>query len=257
VVGLVLLGAVGFVEKIFSVEFSKNLRILFITIFISFSVGNLFYSHYKENSVNLKLQTGKEQIADLTKKEADLRQKLHQTEGDLGSAKGQIADLTEKNRHLQQDVKEAHDAAAAAKAETDALTEYGEVATYTFYGLQQSGQFLSPFTPVSKWTEGYLTVSNNKYLFKCTTDAIKHYKDLIIKCPKFPFPYLALSGCLLKHGDPSWRHYAIEAQTIMKQTTKTPLHSKDHDGWLAQVNKFLDPAQMNSVVVEEEIHKSE
>ncbi len=256
-VGLLFLGSVGYVEKIFNVEVPKKPRILFLVIFVFLSLGSLIYSQYKEKVGEKASRASKGQIADLTKKESDLRHKIQQNEGDLESAKRQIADLTEKNDHLQQQSKEAQDAAAVAKAETKAFAEYGKVATYTFNGLQQSGQFLSPFTPVSKWTEGYLTVRNNKYWFKCTPDSIRHYQDLINESPKFPFPYLALSQCLLRIGDSSWGKYASKAQAILRKTTKIPLHSKDHDGWLEQVTKLLDPAQMKNVVVEGKIHKSE
>jgi hypothetical protein len=228
-VGLLIIGTIGYLEKIFNIEIPKILRILLLSLFILLSVSNLIYSKYKENSIRQELQNAKDATA------------LY---------KGQISNIIENNSNLQKKLKEAQD-------NINALSEYGEVSTYTFYGDQQSGQWLSPFTPVSKWTEGYLTVTNNLYYFKRTPDAIRHYKDLIKKCPKFPFPYLALSQSLKNNGDPSWKQYAIKAQSIMRKTTKIPLHSKDHDGWLEQVNKILDPNQMNSVIIRGNIHKSE
>jgi hypothetical protein len=216
-VGLLLLGSVGYVEKILRFEVPKTLRILFLIIFVLLSLGSLIYSQYKENVGEQASKAAKGQIVDLTKKESGLRDQVQQNEGDLESAKGQIAELTQKTRYLQQQSKEAQDAAAAAKAETKAFTEYGEVATYTFYGLQKSGQWLSPFTPVSKWTEDYLTVRNNEYWFKCTPDSIRHYQDLINEYPKFPFPYLALSQCFQRTGDSLWKDYATNPSSAVQK----------------------------------------
>ena len=264
VVGLLILGTIGYVEKIFNIEIPNKIRILLLCLFIFLSVGNLIYSNFKERSLNWKLQQTKEvgefskgQITDLAEKERDLRQQLQKAENSTTLAKAQISDLIENNRILQQQLKEAQDNATSARNEINDLAEYGEVSTYTFHGYQESGLMLSPFTPASKWTDGYLTISNNIYLFKCTPDAIEHYKVLINKCPKFPFPYLALAGCLLNNEDPSWRQYAIKAQSIMKKTTKIPLHCKAHDGWLEQVNRLLDPNQMKSVFVKGGLQKSE
>jgi hypothetical protein len=131
------------------------------------------------------------------------------------------------------------------------------VATYNFGGYQQSGQWLSPFTPVSKWTNGYLTVRDGVYTFDCSQNSMDYYENIIKKCPKFPFPYLALSQCLLNRKDPSWKEYAAKAQSILNKTTEIPLHSQDHDGWLEQVNKILDPTQINSVLSPRKKHESE
>jgi hypothetical protein len=128
------------------------------------------------------------------------------------------------------------------------LSEYGEVATYNFDGYQKSGRFLFPSTPLSNWNKGYLTKRDGMYLFNCSQDSIEHYKDVINKHPSFPFPYIALSGCLYKKNDPSWKEYAVKAQTILRKTTKIPLHSADHDGWLINIEKFLDPLQTESVI---------
>jgi cell division protein FtsL len=255
-IGLIILGAFGYIEKIFNTEITKRIRITLLSIFIILSAGNIFYAYYKEYNTNQKVQQAKEaaeiakkQVVDLSKKEQHLRQKLYEVENANSIAQSHIANLIEKDRNLHQQLEEAENSAKAAKKQINDLSDYGEVATYTFDGYQQSGLFLSPFTPVSKWAYGYLTVSNNNYLFNCNPDAMKHYKEIINKYPKFPFPYLALSGCLLKNQDPSWKKYAMKAKSILEITTIIPLHCEAHDGWLKQVNKILDPNQINNVFI--------
>lgn len=199
-VGIFIIGAIGYMEKIFSVELPRATRLILFSLLSVLFIFNSLYTYNKDKMANEKV-------------------------------------LNAENSALQ------------AREQISSLTEYGEIATYTFKGLQQSGQFLSPFTPVSKWTEGYLNVENNQYYFSCTNDAIEHYNNLIDTFPRFPFPYLALSGCLRKNNDASWRDYAIKARSILEKTTMIPLHCKEHDGWLEQINKLLDPNKINEVLI--------
>jgi hypothetical protein len=229
-IGLLVLGGLGYVERILNLNFSRTWLLFLLVSFVTVFAGNYVYSLFKEHSLNQRLETAEgtttsavRQIDTLERKQHDLTEKLRLAEEDAAQAKKQIADLS----------------------------EYGDVATYDFYGYQQSGQFLSPFTPVAKWGEGYLTVRDGVYFFTCGPDSMAHYEDIIGKCPKFPFAYLAVSGCLLGKKDPSWKKYAEMAQEILQKTTKIPLHCQDHDGWLEQVNKILDPAQLDKVFVSE------
>jgi hypothetical protein len=224
-IGLIILGAFGYLEKIFNIDITRRTRITFLTVFLILSAGNLFYAHYTN-------------------------QKIQQANDAAEIAKNQFVDLSEKEQELREKLEEAESSAKLARKQLKDLSDYGEVATYAFDGYQQSGQFLSPFTPVSKWSQGYLTVTDNKYLFKCSPEAMKHYQDIIDKFPRFPFPYIALSGCLLKNQDPSWREYAMRAKSIFEITTQIPLHCKVHDGWLEQVNKILDPKQLRDVYID-------
>jgi energy-coupling factor transporter transmembrane protein EcfT len=248
-IGLVILGTLGHVERIFKIKWSKKWTIFLLILFLLLSGAYITTSFTRSRH-------SEGQIVSLSKKESGLRKDLKQAENDLAVAKEHVASLIEKERELRQKLQEAEEVASITKEQIADLSEYGEVATYTFSGYQESGKFVSP-TPVSNWAEGYLTVSNNNYLFKCSHDAIEYYKELINKYPKFPFPYLALSACLLNNRDPSWKQYAMKAQSILKKTTKVSLHCKAHDGWLEQVNKILDPNQLDTVFTKGKLHKSE
>jgi cell division protein FtsB len=229
--GLLILGTLGHVERIFNVKWSKKWSILFLLLFILFSGWNIKRSWHAEDTA------------------ATTEKKINNLNGENKGQKGQIANLTKENEERRKEVEQAKNDVAAAKEELVNLSEYGEVATYTFKGYQQSGLFLSPFTPVSKWTDGYLTIREGDYFFNCSQDSINHYKNIIEKYPKFPFAYIALSRCLLDRKDSSWRQYAVKAQSILRKTTKIPIHCKEHDGWLEQVNKILDPTRLNSVLI--------
>lgn len=195
---------------------------------MTLSAGNYAYSLYKERSLNRRLKSA---------------------ENTAASASGQIGTLESKQQALTERLRQAEDDAAKAKKQIGDLSEYGDIATYNFSGYQQSGLFLSPFTPVAKWDEGYVTIRDGNYFFTCSPDSMAHYKNVIKKSPKFPFVYLAVSACLLNKKDPSWKKYAATAQSILQKTTRIPLHCQAHDGWLEQVNKIMDPAQLSSVVV--------
>jgi hypothetical protein len=227
-IGLVVLGGLGYVERILNLKLSRTWGVVLLVLFVMLSAGNYTYTLLKERSLNQRLKSAEStaastgrQIGAFESKQLDLTEKLTQAEDDAAKAKKQIADLS----------------------------EYGDIATYNFSGYQQSGQFLSPFTPVAKWDEGYLTIRDGVYYFSCGPDSMTHYENVIKKSPIFPFAYFAVSACLLKKKDPSWKKYAAMAQSILQKATKIPLHCQAHDGWLEQANKILDPAQLSSVFV--------
>ncbi len=190
-IGLLVLGTIGYFEKIFNLHIPRRLCTVFLIIYISLYITNIIYSHHKENNA---------------------KQKLY-----------------------------------GAEARLNNITEYGDVATYTFNGYQKFGVIAFPCTPVVNWNVGHIINENNFYHSECSADDLQYYINIIAKCTKFPFPYIAVSLCLLANHDHTWKTYALKAKSILEITTTIPLHCKDHDGWLVQINKLLDPAQRNSV----------
>lgn len=85
-IGLVILGTLGHVERIFNIKWSRKWSILFLLLFILFSAGNIIRSKHSEDAAT----TYKGQIADLTKKEDELRKELKQAKDDATIAKGQV-----------------------------------------------------------------------------------------------------------------------------------------------------------------------
>jgi hypothetical protein len=222
--GLIVLGAFGYAGKILNVNWPRKWMTALSALFIVLSAVQTIHDR-------------------------DTLKALREAEYSVGLGNMQIAELAQTERDLQKKLRQAESAHATARDQVTYVAEYGQVATYTFDGYQQSGQSLSPFTPVSRWTRGRLRVHDGAYFFDCSPNSVSHYENLIRKCPQFPFPYLALSQCVLNKGDPSWRGHAADAQAILSKTTKLPLHSRDHELWLESVNKLLDPTQMAGVLV--------
>jgi hypothetical protein len=81
-IGLFILGALGHVERIFNIKWSRKWSIFVLFLFILFSVGNIVKSKHSER-----------EIADLIKSEGDLRKELKQANNAATIFKGQIADL--------------------------------------------------------------------------------------------------------------------------------------------------------------------
>jgi hypothetical protein len=222
--GLLVLGAFGYAEKVLNINWPRRWMTALSVLFIVLSAVQIIHDR---NTLKA----------------------LREAEYSAGMDNMLIAELAQKERDLQKKLLQTETAHATARDQVTYVAEYGQVATYTFDGYQQSGQALSPFTPVSRWTKGHLRVHDGTYFFDCSSGSVRHYENLIRKSPQFPFPYLALSQCLLNKGDPSWRGHAADAQAILSKTTKLPLHSRDHDLWLEGANKLLDPAQMAGILV--------
>jgi uncharacterized membrane protein len=63
-IGLIILGSLGFLEKIFKIKWGMSLTILFLVLFVALSVVQAIYSHYKERQASdLSLQVEKERFA--------------------------------------------------------------------------------------------------------------------------------------------------------------------------------------------------
>ena len=68
-VGLIILGTLGYIEKILNTNWPKNWKIFFLILFVTLSIGQATYSRYKERvtnkQFNLKQRKAAEQVAAL------------------------------------------------------------------------------------------------------------------------------------------------------------------------------------------------
>jgi hypothetical protein len=217
-VGLLIIGTIGYLEKIINIEIPKILRILLLSIFISLSVGNLIYSKYKENSINFKLQEANEE----GKK---LRQELqNQKEEDINN-KRQISDLKMKT--------------SSQEERQDVIQEYSEVASWNFQGSLEIGSGVAVSSPVSNWTNNFVKEKDGQISWQCSSDALVNYKRITNKYPKYPFPYYLITLCLKNANDPSWKIYARKGLDICNKTTMVPKHSPSHDDVLKRLKELL------------------
>lgn len=88
-IGLIILGTLAYVERIFEIKWSRKLVILFFILFVIFSTGSIIKSKRSEDA-NVRT---KQEVADLSKEREDLRKELKQAKDDTETAKGQIAGL--------------------------------------------------------------------------------------------------------------------------------------------------------------------
>ena len=125
------------------------------------------------------------------------------------------------------------------KADVTTLKEYGEVAKWNFDGGTVVGGGVSVGGPVGNWHHDYLKREGDGISWKCTDDALTHYKSIIRDHPRYPFPYYLLAACLKKSGDNSWKTLAENGISILEQTTKVPGHDPAHDDLLKRLREFV------------------
>lgn len=123
--------------------------------------------------------------------------------------------------------------------EFEAIRDYGEVATWTFLGYKSVGGMMTN-SPVSGWRKDYVKQKDGIVNWECTSEAINHYKQMIVKHPRYPFPLYPLVICLKKQGNDSWRQYARKAVSILEKTTQVPGHNPGHDDTLLNFKKLLN-----------------
>ncbi len=125
------------------------------------------------------------------------------------------------------------------ETEFEAIRDYGEVATWTFLGAKSLGG-METGSPVGGWRKNYVWEKDGNIGWKCNSEAINHYKQIIDKHPRYPFPFYPLVICLKKQGDDSWRQYAKKAISILEKTTLVPGRSPDHDDALLRFKELLN-----------------
>jgi len=80
------------------------------------------------------------------------------------------------------------------------------------------------------------TVKNIRY----DDEAIAHYKNILNKNPKYPFPYYLLAEAYHLRGDIIWLTYAQKAIDILKITTSIPNHAPNHDQALSNLRVLIE-----------------
>lgn len=123
--------------------------------------------------------------------------------------------------------------------EIQSVKQYSDVASWGFWGDIETGGGVNFSSPVSRWTEKYVSEQGGNVSWQCNSDALMHYKGIIDKYPKYPFPYVLLSLCLKKADDPSWRKYANEGYEILTKTTSIAKHAPSHDQALEMLKKAM------------------
>ena len=208
-VGLVILGSLGYLEKITKVELSQKIRVSLFILFVALSMGQAIYSHLKEDNLN---------------------NKMNQANENTTNAKEQIQALVGSERELRERTRLAEDAALKAKQDADFL-RYQDVALYNAIGNKSGAWNGIPFvkTPINDWSQHFITRDNGKIQFACNSDSIDACNSVIKKVPLYPFSYYFLAKCLKERQDPGWKGHALTAKQIFSKTVILPGHHTDHD----------------------------
>jgi hypothetical protein len=218
-VGLIMVGSLGYLERVTNVAISRNVRISLLVLFVVFSTGQAIYSHFKEGNLN---------------------DKLKQAEDSTAKAKGQIQALVGSERELRERTRLAEDAAIKATQDAD-LLRYQDIALYNAIGNKSGKLNDMPFvsTPINDWSQRFVTRREGVIEFACSSDAIDACRSVIKKVPLYPFSYYFLAKCLKERQDPLWREHALTAGQIFSKTVVLPGHHGDHDLAIKEVTGIL------------------
>jgi hypothetical protein len=125
--------------------------------------------------------------------------------------------------------------------ELNQLREYNEVATWNYQGAQSISKDYSLPGPLSGWVDGYVRDAVPHKQVRFDDAAIDHFKEILKKYPKYPFPYYFLAEAFRLRGDNILAEsYAKQCMDILQITTKIPNHSPDHDDALKNLKSLLD-----------------
>ena len=66
-IGLLVLGALGYIERILNFKWSSRAQIILLTGFLAFSVTQIIITQLDNNYINLQIQSEKQKVLELEK----------------------------------------------------------------------------------------------------------------------------------------------------------------------------------------------
>lgn len=204
-IGLLIIGCIGFLEKIFNFEMPTGLRYILLIAFIIFSISQMIKSYKREEE-----------------------------------SRSQIQSLTDNECKLWETAQKAEIASTEAIQKQE-LLEYQDISLFNVIG-NKSGKVMGiPFipTPINNWSVPYIVRSKDEIDFKCSPESIDACELVIKKIPLYPFSYYFLAKCQKEQNDKKWQANAQKARDILKRTTTITGHHGDHDIVLKQITLIL------------------
>ena len=117
---------------------------------------------------------------------------------------------------------------------------FRDVALWTMDGQIKlwNGQFVD--SPVAGWSDKNMQGDDESLTgWRCGSQDLLRYHDIVEQFPNYPFPYYVLARCLKTKAQSSWKDYARKGIAILEKTTNIPGHVSDHDHALAEMQKLL------------------
>ena len=130
-------------------------------------------------------------------------------------------------------------ALSCVRLELENVKKYGKYATWNMRGSQSvSDDYCLP-GELTGWTDGFMREVDGVKQIRHDDEALAHYKDIMQRYPRYPFPYYMLAEAYRLRNESIWRQYAVGAITIFEVTTSLPGHAPDHEQALRNLKDAL------------------
>ncbi|MBD3258294.1 hypothetical protein GF377_07660 [candidate division GN15 bacterium] len=177
---------------------------------------------------------------DDSKKEAEYRMRLHESNAKNDTLIQQNQNLLLANTDLLGEVRQYQDEIDSLREMTATNRDYQYFSQLSGNGVQVYGNgavVLS--TDISEFISPALERVEGGMMAKCNDTCIQTLQRLIDIEPNFPFSYYFLAVCLYDSGDSGWKRYAERAIDMFEKTTSLSGHHRDHDAALAHLKAML------------------
>jgi hypothetical protein len=218
-IALIMIGAIGYIEKILKFQFPRRHIIFLFLLFLIFSATQLILSVDSDkniSSLNATIEKSADEISKLREKTAAQDKKIVSLETDLDVSSRNLSET--KNRL------------------SDTLT-YSEVATWTLDGSKSLGG-VAVSSPVAGWFKDYIIKKGERVEWKCDSEATEYYKNMTKRYPTYPYPYYFLASCLKNHGQKHWTDIAQQGAQICEKIVKIPNHEPGYEWCLARLKEL-------------------
>jgi hypothetical protein len=125
------------------------------------------------------------------------------------------------------------------------VQDYSVMAQYDSHGGLGGLSFGHPIPAILRGCSNSFTGKDGKPYdtWKCDSQSMSKYQQVIQEYPTFPFTYAVLAFCLRSSDNPKWIEHAKKAKKIFLETTKISGHNPLHDEYLEKITHLLNETE--------------
>ena len=174
---LLLLGCIGFVEKFFKIDWSRNVWMLLLILFVTATVVQVLIATAEDETSGRRIEDQTRKLQAMDRDSVAMGEQLGKQRAELDAARSQVENLR----------------------------RFTEVAKLNASGSWTRGGDISFESDLTGLLQPFVTVEGNKIRVQKDPDAEAIYRKVVAEVPDFPFGHYFLALCLRQRGVIEWK----------------------------------------------------
>ena len=209
---LLLLGCIGFVEKVCKIDWSRKVWMSLLAVFIIATALQVLIANTDANASARRSEDQTAKVQAMERDSAVMAEQLAKQRAELDVANSQVENIR----------------------------RFTEVAKLNASGSLTRGGDISFESDLTRLLQPIVTIDENTIRVRKDSEAEAIYKNVVAKFPDFPFGHYYLAISLRERAAIDWTAHAETAMALFQETTRVVGHNSEHDDGLRRVKKLLE-----------------